>query len=109
MPLYPVFDGCCLIYNDFHMEKCKSGFCPQNQMFCIDHCREGRIERKIERNRYIYVEAGDMQVSSRAQHCNEFTFSLKHYHGLTIGFDVEASELLGGLHNIIDSDIDERM
>lgn len=92
MTLYPVFDGCCLIYNDFHLKQCNSGFHPRFEMFCIDHCREGRIEWKVEGNRYIYVEAGDMQVNSRAQHCREFSFPLRHYHGLTIGFDIRKAE-----------------
>lgn len=92
MTLYPVFKGCCLIYNDFHMEQCHSGFHPNIPMLCIDHCREGRIEWKVDRNRYIYVEAGDMQVNSRMHHCAEFTFPLRHYHGLTIGFDIREAE-----------------
>lgn len=92
MTFYPVFPGCCLIYNDFHMAQCSSGFNPKNQMFCIDHCREGRIEWKVDGNRYIYVEAGDMQVNSRARHCTEFSFPLRHYHGITIGFDVDEAE-----------------
>lgn len=92
MTCYPVFKGCYLIYNDFHMEQCHSGFRPNVRMFCIDHCREGRIEWNVDRNRYIFVEAGDMQVNSREQHCAQFVFPLKHYHGLTIGFDVDESE-----------------
>lgn len=92
MTCYPVFKGCCLAYNDFHMEKCHSGFCPKSQMFCIDHCREGRIEWNTEWNRYIYVGAGDMQVNSRELHCSQFAFPLRHYHGLTIGFDIDEAE-----------------
>jgi len=92
MTCYPVFRGCCLIYNDFHMEQCHSGFRPKDHMFCIDHCREGRIEWNADRNRYVYVEAGDMQVNSREHHCTEFVFPLRHYHGLTIGFDIGEAE-----------------
>ena len=89
MTVYQVFKGCCLIYNDFHMERCDSGFQPRRQIFCIDHCREGRIEWAVDRNRYIYVEGGDMQVNAREHHCTDFVFPLCHYHGLTISFDVE--------------------
>lgn len=92
MTFYNVFKGCCLIYNDFHMEKCCSGFTPKGEMFCIDHCREGRIQWNVEKNRYIYVESGDMQVNSRAQHTKQFSFPLNHYHGLTIGFDINEAE-----------------
>lgn len=92
MTCYTVFRGCYLIYNDFHMEQCHSGFSPNTQMFCIDHCREGRIEWSVDRNRYIYVEAGDMQVNTREHHCSRFVFPLRHYHGLTVGFDLEEAE-----------------
>lgn len=30
-----------------------------------------------------------MNVNSREQHCLKFSFPLRHYHGLTIGFDVD--------------------
>lgn len=92
MTLYKVFKGCYLIYNDFHMKECCSGFKPSAQIFCIDHCREGRIEWCVDRNRYIYVESGDMQVNSREQHSSKFLFPLNHYHGLTIGFDIAEAE-----------------
>lgn len=92
MTCYTVFKGCYLIYNDFHMKQCYSGFCPKTEIFCIDHCREGRIEWSIERNRYIYIEAGDMQVNSREKHSTQFNFPLRHYHGLTIGFIIDEAE-----------------
>lgn len=92
MTFYQVFRGCCLIYNDFHMKECYSGFKPNAEMFCIDHCREGRIEWCVDKNRYIYVESGDMQVNSRERHSSRFLFPLNHYHGLTIGFDIAEAE-----------------
>lgn len=92
MTVYQVFKGCCLIYNDFHMKECYSGFKRNAEMLCIDHCREGRIEWCVDRNRYIYVESGDMQVNSREQHSSKFLFPLNHYHGLTIGFDIVEAE-----------------
>lgn len=92
MTVYEVFPGVYLLYNDFHMDRCLSGFKPQTEMFCIDHCREGRIEWKAEPNKYIYVGAGDMQISTRAKHCQDFRFPLSHYHGVTVGFCVDEAE-----------------
>lgn len=43
MTFYQVFHGCCLIYNDFHLEKCSSEFQPNMRLFCIDHCRESPL------------------------------------------------------------------
>ncbi len=91
MTFYQVFPGCMLIYNDFHMEHCNSRFVPNADMFCIDHCREGRLEWQSG-DRYFYIEGGDMQANSRQKHCGEFSFPLKHYHGLTVGFDISQAE-----------------
>ena len=33
-----------------------------------------------------------MQVNSRELHCSQFAFPLRHYHGLTIGFDIDEAE-----------------
>lgn len=66
MTCYKVFKGCYLIYNDFHMKECYYGFNPNTKMFCVDHCRE--------------------------HHSLKFLFRLNHYHGLTIGFDIEEAE-----------------
>ena len=45
MTLYHVFPGVFLMYNDFHMKECISGFQTDMDLLCIDHCREGRIEQ----------------------------------------------------------------
>lgn len=91
MTFYRVFPGCMLIYNDFHMERCNSRFVPNADMFCIDHCREGRLEWQ-DGSRYFYIEGGDMQANSRQKHCGDFSFPLRHYHGLTVGFDINRAE-----------------
>lgn len=33
------------------------------RMFCVDHCREGRIEQRTEQDQCYYIEAGDMHIS----------------------------------------------
>lgn len=100
MTLYPVFEGCYVIYNDFHMEKVKSAFNPSVEMFCIDHCREGRIEWKSKNNSYAYVSAGDMQVDCRGKHTDGFFFPLCHYHGMTIVIEMDSTE--DGVLNLMD-------
>lgn len=89
MTAYDVFPGVYLLYNDFHMEKCFSEFKPDVDLFCIDHCREGRIEWEIVKNKFIYLEAGDLQMNNRKHHVCDFSFPLKHYHGITVGFYME--------------------
>lgn len=89
MTMYDVFPGIVVFYNDFHMERCVSGFRSDIEMLCVDHCREGRIEWEVPYNSYVYVEAGDLYIDTRNLHNFDFSFPLSHYHGITIGFLLE--------------------
>ena len=37
--------------------KDRSAFQPRQDVFCIDHCREGRLEYPVGKDAYSYVEA----------------------------------------------------
>lgn len=92
MTIYRVFDGVYLMYNDFHMAHCYSRFTSTAQIFCVDHCREGRIEHCTEGDKRYYIEAGDMRVDRRVHHSGHVDFPVSHYHGITIGFFLDAAE-----------------
>ena len=92
MTMYSVFDGVYLMFNDFHMKQCYSGFSCEESVLCIDHCREGRIEHRTEKDMLYYMEAGDMRIDRRVHHTGSMNFPLCHYHGLTIGFQLERAE-----------------
>jgi AraC-like DNA-binding protein len=94
MTMYDIFPGVAAQYNDFHMERCISAFHPNKDMLCIDHCREGRIEREIPGSGYVYCESGDMQIDDREHHSGTFSFPLSHYHGMTIVFMLDEAESL---------------
>lgn len=89
MTIYHVFPGVFLMYNDYHMKECVSGFHTDMDMLCIDHCREGRIEQEVSADTYSYLEAGDLRVDCRARHSGRVSFPLCHYHGITIGFQMD--------------------
>lgn len=95
MTLYQVFPGVFLMYNDFHMKTCVSGFQTDMDLLCIDHCREGRIEQEIGADAYSYLEAGDLRIDQRIHHSGKVSFPLCHYHGISIGFklDVASKEI----------------
>lgn len=89
MTAYEVFDGVYVMYNEFHMQHCISKFRPDEAMFCIDHCLEGRIEWAVQEGGYLYMQAGDIQLNANNFKYEQFSFPLSHYHGLTIAFSVK--------------------
>jgi AraC-like DNA-binding protein len=95
MTCYQVFPGIVLMYNDFHIERSNSQVRPQADVFCVDHCREGRIEWELDNGNCMYQEPGILQFDTHEKHKRNFTCPLRHYHGLTIIFFVaEAQESL---------------
>ena len=92
MTMYSVFDGVYMMFNDFHMKSCYSGFSCEESVLCIDHCREGRIEHRTDRDMLYYMEAGDMRIDKRVHHTGNMNFPLCHYHGATIGFQLDRAE-----------------
>ncbi|MDO4355192.1 MAG: AraC family transcriptional regulator [Clostridia bacterium] len=95
--MYDVFPGVTLSYNDFHIRYFDSLFVPDRAVFCIDHCREGRLEYAARRDAYGYVEAGNLKLDRRLTHTGRFELPLSHYHGAMISFDVaEACASLPG-------------
>ncbi|MFR2756863.1 MAG: hypothetical protein ACLTC0_14860 [Eisenbergiella massiliensis] len=88
MTLYHVFPGVFLMYNDFHMKECVSGFQTDMDLLCIDHCREGRIEQEVGQNAFSYLEAGDLRVDRRIHHSGKVEFPLslpRNFHWLSGG------------------------
>ena len=89
--LYQLFPGVCLGFNDFHMQYYDSQFVPGQDMFCIDHCREGRMECPASEEAYSYVEAGDIKLDRRLSHEGRFEIPLKHYHGAMVCVDLNVA------------------
>ncbi len=87
--IYEVFPGVSLAYNDFHMRYYDSSFQPGRDVFCIDHCREGRLEYAAKNDALSYVEAGDLKLDRRLTHTGRFEMPLAHYHGAMVSFDME--------------------
>ncbi len=89
MTTYQIIPGVSISYNDYHIESCDSTFSTNRNLFCIDHCREGRLEYASGKGIYSYVEAGDLKLDRRISHQGHFEFPLAHYHGLMITFDMD--------------------
>ena len=91
MTVYDVFPGVILSFNDFHMAHYESTYVAGQPLFAIDHCREGRMEYAAGENAVAYTGAGDMKLDLRRQHTGVFRFPSSHYHGLTVGFDLDTA------------------
>ncbi len=89
LTMYEVFPGVILSYNDFHMAYYDSEYQPDRSLFCIDHCREGRLEYTAAEDAYAYVAAGDLKLDKRLTHTGRFEMPLSHYHGAMISMDME--------------------
>ncbi len=90
MTVYEVFPGVMLSFNDFHMEQYQSNFALDSRILAIDHCREGQMEYAAKNGMVGYMTAGDMKLDRRRQHTGAFIFPSRHYHGLTVAFDLDA-------------------
>ncbi len=92
MTTYELFPGVALCFNDFHMAAFDSQFTPQQRLFAIDYCREGRMEYTAAENAFSYIKAGDLKLDRRLTHQGRFVFPSCHYHGITVGLDLDTAE-----------------
>lgn len=93
MTIYDVLPGVVIMFNDFHMAYCMSGFeTSRDEFVCIDHCREGCLENMIDDDNTYALETGDMDVDIRKRHIGKYVFPLKHFHGVSIGFYLPVAE-----------------
>lgn len=61
---YNVFPGVFVVYNDFDMYECSSTFKGDSNMFCIDYCKEGRMEWVCHNNVKTRRYANDCKKAS---------------------------------------------
>lgn len=86
MTCHEVFPGILIIYNNFDIKYCYSDFKASDDMFFIEHCKEGRIQWDIGSGKYIYMRQGDLRIDNVRSHEVEFEFPLNHYVGISIAF-----------------------
>ena len=91
---YEVFPGIYLFYHDIHSKKAmlnenfqKNEFSESENSFEILHCREGRMECRIE-NEFCYISRGDLLIVRKSQLSDMLYFPIGHYHGITVHIDI---------------------
>ena len=92
MTAYELFPGVVLSFNDFHMASFDSSFTTRQNLLAIDYCREGRMEYPAGENTVSYIKAGDLKLDRRLAHQGRFVFPSSHYHGITVGLDLDMAE-----------------
>lgn len=88
MTVYEVFPGVQLVYHSVHMDQLDLNFAVEGNLIEIHHCREGRMEQVFE-DEYFYLTPGDLSVAIRTRMVNKYHFPLCHYHGITIGINMD--------------------
>lgn len=92
MSLVEPLPGITISFNDFHMERCVSGFSTSAEVLCIDWCEEGRLEQPMAGGSCAYVAAGDIKVDDRSNHSGEFLLPTGRYRGVTVTYEVERAQ-----------------
>lgn len=95
------FPGVSVLFNDFRMERCASGFTTTGEVFCVDWCQQGRIEQPMPGGACAYVASGDLKVDDRSHHTGTFVLPTGRYRGITVAFELPAAQasidrVLGG-------------
>ena len=90
MTIYRVLPGVMICFSDMHMEQCVSEFELKNdrKIFCIDHCREGRIEMEVKPGVFSIMQENELRLDNRENHKGTTYYPLKHYHGVSIFMEV---------------------
>lgn len=92
---YEVFPGICLLYNEFHTEKCPRHSFLHKEILEINYCHEGRFECEFINGRYTYLSPGDLAVHTIVNSQTvKATFPLEHYRGITIFIDLKTAEAI---------------
>ena len=94
MTVYQVMPGVMICFSDMHMEKCDSEFelRKDKRVFCIDHCREGRIEMEVKPGVFSIMQENELRLDNRENHKGTSYYPLRHYHGVSVFMDVDETQ-----------------
>lgn len=89
--VYHLFPGVEAAFVTAHMGEFDFSFIEKyhtHSYALIHYCREGRIEQE-SRNEFFYLMPGDCSIMVENQLQEKFKLPLKHYHGISIGIDLD--------------------
>ncbi len=108
--VYHLFPGVEVAYTSVHMADFDFGLFEQGERknyVSIHYCREGRIEQEVTYE-FLYLMPGDCSISIQDKAQKMFQLPLKHYHGISIGIDLDITQnpLISYLENCDCSPLD---
>ena len=86
--IFPVFPGISIVFEDVHAQNCTFKRTVSDNVFEIQHCREGRLELSSQSD-YYYIGPGDLSIAKTHNGENQMYFPLHHFHGLSVIIDVD--------------------
>lgn len=92
--VYHLFPGIDVAYISAHMGEFDFSLIEKHYSHSyaeIHFCREGRIEQETE-NEFFYLMPGDCSIMVQNKMQKKFQLPLKHYHGISIGIDLEVTK-----------------
>ena len=92
--VYHLFPGVEVAYTSVHMADFDFGLFEQGKQknyVSIHYCKEGRIEQQIN-NEFFYLMPGDCSFAIHNKPQKMFQLPLKHYHGISIGIDLDCMD-----------------
>ena len=89
--VYHLFPGVVVAYTSVHMADFDFGLFEQGErknFVSIHYCAEGRIEQQVN-DEFFYLIPGDCSFAIHSKPRKLFQLPLKHYHGISIGIDLD--------------------
>lgn len=92
--LYHLFPGVEVAYMSVHMSDFDFEVFEKKEgknYVSVHFCREGRIEQEMNQE-FFYLMPGDCSIVIQKKLPKMFQLPLKHYHGISIGIDLDVKE-----------------
>lgn len=92
--VYHLFPGVEVAYTSVHMADFDFGLFEHGERknyVSIHYCAEGRIEQQVN-DEFFYLMPGDCSFAIHNKPQKLFQLPLKHYHGISIGIDLDCME-----------------
>ena len=91
--VYELFPGVEVAYASVHMDRfdfAETEGAFRERYVGFHYCREGRIEQEAD-GEFFYLMPGDCSVVIQDKKIKRYSLPLKHYHGISIGIDMDAA------------------